>query len=155
MRRAGEPKPPRTKPCRGKAAKNVRGEDRSKRPHPFRRDEMRPISIFLVTHERYERIVIVRLRFASSFLAATLLFSGAVRASMTAAEVRTVIAQAASVAGIISPGTVIAVADREGFVLGVWSILPNPSSSVVANAIAKAGTAAYLSSDQHAFSSRT
>ena len=74
---------------------------------------------------------------------------------MTAAEVRMVIAQAASVAGNISPGSVIAVADREGFVLGVWSILPNPSSSVLANAIAKAGTAAYLSSDQHAFSTRT
>ena len=95
------------------------------------------------------------LRFASSFLAASLLFSSSLRAGMTMAEVQSVIAQAASVAGNLSPGSVIAVTDREGFVLGVWSILPNPPVSVVANAIAKAGTAAYLSSEGHAFTSRT
>lgn len=74
---------------------------------------------------------------------------------MSATEVQTVIAQAASVATILSPGSVIAVSDREGHVLGVWSILPNPPSATVANAIAKAGTAAFLSSDQHAFTTRT
>src|SRR5688572_7409540 len=74
---------------------------------------------------------------------------------MTATEVQTVIAQAASVATRLSPRSVIAVTDREGFILGVWSILPSPPAATVANAIAKAGTAAYLSSDQHAFSSRT
>jgi uncharacterized protein GlcG (DUF336 family) len=74
---------------------------------------------------------------------------------MTAAEVRTVILQAASLAANLSPNSVIAVLDREGFVLGVWSVVENPPSNIVANAIAKGGTAAYLSSDQHAFTSRT
>jgi uncharacterized protein GlcG (DUF336 family) len=84
-----------------------------------------------------------------------LLLIAPVRAAMTAIEVQTVIAQAASVASTLSPGSVIAVTDREGFVLGVWSILPNPPADTLANAIAKAGTAAYLSSDQHAFTTRT
>jgi len=97
----------------------------------------------------------MRLRFASSFLAAVLISIAPCRAAMSAVEVQKVIGQAASVAGMLSPGSVIAVTDREGFVLGVWSILPNPSSDTVANAIAKAGTAAYLSSDQHAFTTRT
>jgi uncharacterized protein GlcG (DUF336 family) len=51
---------------------------------------------------------------------------------------------------------VIAVADREGFVLGVWSVNGlAPSSDDLANAIAKAVTAGFLSSDQHAFTTRT
>ncbi|MGZ8938214.1 MAG: GlcG/HbpS family heme-binding protein [Limisphaerales bacterium] len=97
----------------------------------------------------------MRLRYASSFLAAALSFFASTHAAMTATEVQQVIAQAASVASTLSPGSVIAVTDREGFVLGVWSILPNPPEDTVANAIAKAGTAAYLSSDQHAFTTRT
>jgi uncharacterized protein GlcG (DUF336 family) len=81
-------------------------------------------------------------------------------AQLTLAEVQTVIAQAATRASQISTNSVIAVTDREGYVLGVWSVngtTPTTSAftDLVANAIAKAGTAAYLSSDQHAFSSRT
>jgi uncharacterized protein GlcG (DUF336 family) len=50
---------------------------------------------------------------------------------------------------------VVAVVDREGFVLGVWSLRPNADLLEVVDAITKAGTAAFLSSDQAAFSSRT
>ena len=41
--------------------------------------------------------------------------------------------------------------------LGVWSVRTNQpvDLNVMADAIAKAGTASFLSSDQHAFSSRT
>ena len=57
--------------------------------------------------------------------------------------------------------TFIAVVDREGYVLGVWSVTGAGNSSLtdvlgpVPLAIAKAGTAVFLSSDQHAFSTRT
>ena len=50
---------------------------------------------------------------------------------------------------------VVAVVDREGFVLGVWSLRPGPNPLDVVDAITKAGTAAFLSSSQNAFSSRT
>ena len=50
---------------------------------------------------------------------------------------------------------VVAVVDREGFVLGVWSLKPSPSGLDVIDAITKAGTAAFLSSDQEALTSRT
>jgi uncharacterized protein GlcG (DUF336 family) len=50
---------------------------------------------------------------------------------------------------------VVAVVDREGFVLGVRSLYPEPQPLNVLDAITKAGTAAFLSSDQNAFSSRT
>jgi uncharacterized protein GlcG (DUF336 family) len=93
--------------------------------------------------------------FAASFLLAALIFCSAARAQMTSNEVRTVISQAASLSVNLSPNAVIAISDREGFVLGVWSMNPIPAANVVANAIGKAGTAAYLSSDQHAFTSRT
>lgn len=97
----------------------------------------------------------MRLRFPTSFLAAVFLYFPPVHPGMTSNEVKQVIFQAASLASAISPGSVIAVSDREGFILGVWSILPNPQPATVANAVAKAGTAAFLSSDQHAFTSRT
>src|SRR4029079_11384882 len=59
---------------------------------------------------------------------------------------------------------VIAVVDRDGFVLGVWSLAGArsvkgmvifPKAGVIAAAVARAGTAAFLSSDQNAFTSRT
>ncbi len=50
---------------------------------------------------------------------------------------------------------VVAVVDREGFVLGVWSLVPSPSPLDVIDAITKAGTAAFLSSDQEALTSRS
>src|SRR5688572_17310572 len=81
-------------------------------------------------------------------------------AQLTLADVQKVIAQAASHAQTISPNSIIAVTDREGYVLGVWSVNGTTNSTaalndLVANAITRAGTAAFLSSDQHAFSTRT
>jgi uncharacterized protein GlcG (DUF336 family) len=83
-------------------------------------------------------------------------------AQLTLADVQTIIAQAvtravALTSSPLSTNAVIAVADREGWVLGVWALNTNSSSAdpLVADAIAKAGSAAFLSSDQNAFSSRT
>lgn len=91
-----------------------------------------------------------------AFVLALALVPLAARGQMTALEVERVIAQAAVRALEISPSSVIAVTDREGFVLGVWNVGGQPvDAGVVANAIAKAGTAAFLSSTEHAFSSRT
>ena len=75
-------------------------------------------------------------------------------------EVAQVIAQALTRANFFvtngtAPNAIIAVVDREGFVLGVRSASPTPASLDVIDAITKAGTASFLSSDQHAFSSRT
>ncbi len=75
---------------------------------------------------------------------------------MTSNEVAQVIAQAIARAQQIEPDAVIAVVDREGFVLGVWSVngaAPDPIDLL--DAITKAGTASFLSSDQHAFTTRT
>src|SRR5476651_2450663 len=83
-------------------------------------------------------------------------------AQLTLADVQTVIAQAVTRATALtgSPlktNAVIAVTDREGWVLGVWSLNTGftSTSPLVADAIAKAGAAAFLSSGQNAFSSRT
>lgn len=72
-------------------------------------------------------------------------------------DVRRVFAQALSRAGEVSPNSVVAVTDREGNVLGVCTLKGRaaPTDGEMSLAIAKAGTAAFLSSDQHAFSSRT
>jgi uncharacterized protein GlcG (DUF336 family) len=83
-----------------------------------------------------------------------------VAAQLTLADVQQVIAQAATRANQISPNSVIAVTDREGYVLGVWSVNGTTPTTVaftnlVADAIAKAGTAGFLSSAQNAFTSRT
>src|SRR5205814_10360754 len=86
---------------------------------------------------------------------------------MSSNDVATVMAQALTRANsYVANGkayrsnAVVAVVDREGFVLGVWSVNPldpaNPDDEISRlDAITKAGTAAFLSSDQHAFSSRT
>jgi uncharacterized protein GlcG (DUF336 family) len=78
-------------------------------------------------------------------------------AQLTAADVQTVINQAASRAAAISPNSVIAVTDREGFVLGVWNVRGDgePTDQEIATAVSKAGTASFLSSNQNAFTSRT
>ena len=81
--------------------------------------------------------------------------AGSAGAQMTSVEVARVIAQAVSRAQQIAPTAVIAVSDREGFILGVWSVNGAPDANDVLDAITKAGTAAFLSSDQHAFTSRT
>ena len=83
-------------------------------------------------------------------------------AQLTLTDVQTVLAQAVTRATTLtnSPlatNAVVAVTDREGWVLGVWSLNTNllADAPLVAEAIAKAGTAAFLSSDNNAFSSRT
>ncbi len=79
---------------------------------------------------------------------------------MTSNQVAAVMAQALTRAndylqsGATSNG-VVAVVDREGFVLGVWSLEPNPSALDIIDAITKAGTGAFLSSDQEALTSRS
>lgn len=83
----------------------------------------------------------------------------AVSPRMFSNEVAQVIAQAIARAEQIEPEAVIAVVDREGYVLGVWSMNGKFSTADellrVLDAITKAGTASFLSSDQHAFTSRT
>jgi uncharacterized protein GlcG (DUF336 family) len=77
-------------------------------------------------------------------------------AQLTAADVQKVISQAVTRAVAISPNSVIAVTDREGYVLGVWNVGGgDPSKEQIATAVSKAGTAAFLSSNQNAFTSRT
>jgi len=85
-----------------------------------------------------------------------LLYPAATSAQLTEADVRTVINQAVTRALQISPNSVIAVTDREGNVLGVWIVRGGqPSQEEIASCVSKAGTAAYLSSNQNAFTSRT
>lgn len=91
---------------------------------------------------------------------ALLLTGCAAFGQMTSNQVATVIAQALTRAndfvnsGVTSNG-VIAVVDREGFVLGAWSLAASPSQLDLIDAITKAGTAAFLSSEQQALTSRT
>ena len=90
------------------------------------------------------------------FLASFLPVAGTACAQLTAADVQRVIGQAVTRAAQISPESVIAVTDREGFVLGVWSVRGGePSDQEVATAVSKAGTASFLSSNENAFTSRT
>src|SRR6266436_10149835 len=75
---------------------------------------------------------------------------------LTMADVQTIINQAVTRAAQISPNSVIAVVDREGYALGVWVVRGGAATQgELATAISKAGTAAYLSSNQNAFTSRT
>ena len=79
-----------------------------------------------------------------------------VSAGLTAVDVQLIINQADARALQISPNCVIAVTDREGNVLAVWDVRgTEPSIPEIATAVSKAGTAAYLSSNQNAFTSRT
>lgn len=98
----------------------------------------------------------VRFRALTLFAAAWLFSAAAARAQLTAADVQTVINQATTRALQISPNSVIAVTDREGNVLAVWSVNGNPPSVLdISSCVSKAGTASYLSSNQNAFTSRT
>jgi uncharacterized protein GlcG (DUF336 family) len=78
---------------------------------------------------------------------------------MTSNEVAQVLVQAIARAKKIVPNAIIAVADREGFVLGVWTMDGDTTNTLaqlnILDAITKAATASYLSSDEHAFTSRT
>jgi uncharacterized protein GlcG (DUF336 family) len=77
-------------------------------------------------------------------------------AQLTSVDVTRVITQAVNRAVKISPNSVIAVTDREGYVLGVWVVRGGTATpGEIATAVSKAGTAAFLSSNQNAFTSRT
>ncbi|HTE91513.1 MAG TPA: heme-binding protein [Terriglobales bacterium] len=77
-------------------------------------------------------------------------------AQLSAADVQSIIGRAVTRALSISPNSVIAVTDREGYVLGVWNVHGGePTPPQIATAVSKAGTAAFLSSNQNAFTSRT
>ncbi|MFL6588805.1 MAG: GlcG/HbpS family heme-binding protein [Chthoniobacterales bacterium] len=77
-------------------------------------------------------------------------------AQLTAVDVQTIVNQATTRALQISPNSVIAVTDREGDVLAVWSVNGTPPTALdISSCVSKAGTAAYLSSNQNAFTSRT
>ena len=78
------------------------------------------------------------------------LVAGNAHAQLTLSDVQTVVAQAVTRATALanSPlktNAVIAVTDREGWVLGVWALNTNATSAspLVGEAIAKAGTAAF------------
>ncbi len=91
-------------------------------------------------------------------------------AQLTKEDVETIIANAATEAARIDRRAIIAVTDRDGFVLAAWDMdgrIPNPLPAfdfgitatrrfgLLAAAITRAGTAAFLSSNQEAFTSRT
>lgn len=83
-------------------------------------------------------------------------------AQLAVSDVQNIIAQAVTRATALTgnplaTNAVIAISDREGWILGVWALNPNLplSDANVGNAISKAGAAAFLSSDNNAFSSRT
>ncbi len=77
-------------------------------------------------------------------------------AQLTVADVSTIVGHAVTRAVRISSNSVIAVTDREGYTLGVWVVRGGPATvDEIATAVSKAGTAAYLSSNQNAFTSRT
>src|SRR6266436_7686258 len=89
------------------------------------------------------------------FVAATLLTTPGF-AQLTATDVTQIIGHAVTRAVAISPNSVIAVIDREGDLLGVWVMRGGDATlPEIATAVSKAGTAAYLSSNQDAFTSRT
>src|SRR4051812_21596606 len=78
------------------------------------------------------------------------------RAQLTAADVQLVINQAAKRANKIAPNSVIAVTNREGYVLGIWVVRGGePDIFEVGGSVSKAGTASFLSSNSNAFTSRT
>lgn len=86
-------------------------------------------------------------------------------------NVEQIVAQACTEASRINRDAIIAVTDREGFLLALWDVkkrLPKPLPGLqsldpatlklyglVAGAVTKASTAAFLSSNQNAFTSRT
>lgn len=97
----------------------------------------------------------MKLRGLVVFAAANMLVSSSF-AQLTAADVTAIINHAVTRAVSVSPKSVIAVTDREGYVLGVWVVAGGAATPAqLATAISKSGTAAYLSSNQNAFSSRT
>jgi uncharacterized protein GlcG (DUF336 family) len=98
----------------------------------------------------------VRFRVRFFAVAGLLVWPLLANAQLTAVDVRTIIDQATTRALQISPNSVIAVTDREGDVLAVWSVNGTPPSALdISSCVSKAGTASFLSSNQNAFTSRT
>src|SRR5438105_4254996 len=98
----------------------------------------------------------MKLRVSLFLVASALLATPAFAQQLNAADVNKIIKQAVTRAAKISPNSVIAVTDREGNVLAVWVVRGGAAGDdEIASAVSKAGTAAYLSSNQNAFSSRT
>src|SRR5438552_14438792 len=97
----------------------------------------------------------MKLRILMVFVAATLLATSGF-AQLTATDVTQIIGHAVTRAVAISPNSVYAGTDREGDALGVWVVRCGAATlPEIATAVSKAGTAAYLSSNQDAFTSRT
>src|SRR6202140_2904116 len=97
----------------------------------------------------------MKLRVLFLFVAASFLSSSAF-AQLTAADVQTIINHAVTRAVQVSPRSVIAVTDREGNVLAVWVVRGGAATDAeIGSCVSKAGTAAFLSSNQNAFTSRT
>jgi len=91
-----------------------------------------------------------------SFRGGEFSFVFGIRTAHRRPTVTTIINHAVTRAVQVSPSSVIAVTDREGYVLGIWNVAGGePTPTQIANAVSKAGTAAFLSSNQNAFSSRT
>src|SRR6266511_4485655 len=95
-------------------------------------------------------------RRAALVFAAVALLTPPAFAQLTAGDVHRVIKNAVTRAAKIPRNSVIAVTDREGNVLAVWVVRGGMATDPeIATAVSKAGTAAYLSSNQNAFTSRT
>src|SRR5437588_348730 len=98
----------------------------------------------------------VPMKLRALLIFAALSFVSPAFAQLTSTDVDTIVRHAAVRGGKISPNSVIAVTDREGYVLGVWVVRGGAATpGEIATAVSKAGTAAYLSSNQNAFTSRT
>lgn len=110
---------------------------------------------------------LIRYLFASMLLTAMSLCA----AQLSQDDVARIVAQAVTEAARRHPRAIIAVTDREGFVLAVWDVqgrVPQPLPAfdimspasirlygLLAGAITRAGAAAFLSSNEQAFTSRT
>lgn len=93
-----------------------------------------------------------------AILSAALLVPAAqAREHLTLDDVNRILGQGIHEARKKSPHSVIAIVDREGFTLACWDVDGGrpPAAGVTAGAIARAGAAAFLSSNQNAFSTRT
>ena len=126
------------------------------------RTELAAAQCLLRRQTKSQRDIVHHHRFIPAFVLFLALLTAQVDAAqLTLAEVQTVIAQsvtrATALPAPLKTNAVIAVTDREGWVLGVWAVNTNlsPTDDLVSEAIAKAGTAAFLSRGQNAFSTRT
>ena len=73
--------------------------------------------------------------------------------ALDSSNVASIIAEAISQAAALSENVTVAVVNREGYVLGMFAMAGSPGDS--AAAVSKARTAAYLSSNQNAFTTLT